>query len=200
MCENFLYDGENSKLTQCGVCNEARYVEDTEIYKRVHGQRKKKVRSYIKTPRKVYRYFPLKHRLKQLFAHPIYSQLFGWADQHEQERINRGEEDVVQDIHHAEVWTDFRKRLPLKTASNPDGICDRRVAFMMTADSASMSTFKQVNFSITPIILAILNWPITMRYKAKHLLYTGIPPANCKNTSLYFSNIKHCIYFTAYIC
>jgi hypothetical protein len=92
----------------------------------------------------------------------------------------------MEDIHHAPVWDDFKKRLPI--TGEPNAICDRRVAFIMTADSASMSSFNAADFSLTPFILATLNWPIAIRAKAQHLFFTGITPINNKHTSIYFGN------------
>lgn len=141
------------------------------------------------TPRFVYRYFPLSHRLRQLFAHPVYSRFFLYGDS----RIDLpgGE---IGDIHQADVWKTFKAKYPLKSEEGETGIrgtCDRRVAFLVSADGASLSSWiKNNKFSYVPIILSLLNWPIWIRSKVEHLLFTGICPINAKNTSLFLGNIR----------
>ena len=162
-------------LSECPKCREARYIEDTPSYNRIFKHKSRK-----KTARKVYRYFPLTNRLRQLFNHRIYSRLMRFSETHHQSDPRK---DVIEDIHHAPVWDDFKRQLPI--TGEPNAVCDRRVAFMMTADAASMSSFNAADFSITPLILSCLNWPIHIRNKPQRLLYTGITPVDNKQTTIY---------------
>lgn len=89
----------------------------------------------------------------------------------------------MKDVHHAPIWKKLQKDLPIY--GEPNGRCHKRVGLILSADGASMSTFQAADFSLTPIILSILNWPVGLRTKALRMLVTGITPKNNKQTSLY---------------
>jgi hypothetical protein len=185
VCEECLYFGANKELNYCPICNEPRYLQDTAAYKSRHGKKRNNKKN---TPRKVLRYFPIADRLKQLFNHPIYSRFFTYDQYNIKQREKKNEKEVMEDIHHAPIWDDFKNDLPTYKEKGEHGVCDKRVAFIMTADSASMSSFNAADFSLTPFILSILNWPIAVRTKRNHLLYTCITPINNKQTFIYFRN------------
>jgi hypothetical protein len=156
-----------------------------------------------------YRYFPIAYRLRQLFRNKLYSSLFKYADSHmhDYRKIDDdyGSYDKLEDICHAPIWREFAKMFPLYSENSEKGICDRRVGFILSLDSASMSKFLSPEFSITPYILSILNFPIWFRCKPQHMLFTGISPANAKNTALYLGMLAHifkhsvCMYVYKYV-
>ncbi len=185
MCEKRLFRGPHSALHHCDLCGEPRYKEMMPGY--IH--RAGSVATY--TPRKVYRYFPIAHRLRQLLAHPIYSKLFRHG-----ERMMAANKDsnCMEDIYTSTRWKKMCDSLPLH-GERPDkpGVCDLRIGFVLSADGASMSKFNSAEFSLTPFILSLLNWPVKVRTKVQHLLFTGISPMNNKATAIYLG--KHsCIY------
>ena len=122
MCEKLLYYGdENESLDNCSVCNEPRYKEDTLKHL---------------TARKVFRYFPIEYRLRQLFNHRVYSHLFLYGDRNYEAKPD----DYMDDIHHAPIWQKLHDDLPLFNSDKSVGVCDRHVGFILSADGASMST------------------------------------------------------------
>lgn len=137
-------------------------------------------------PRKVFRYFPIAPRIAKLFAHPVYSHLFTYGDKH---TVHEDGADFMEDVHQSPAWTEFQTRIPYpgecEIEEEAEGLADRRVAFMLSADAASMSKWQSQEMSITPYILTILNWPIWVRCKEEFLLFVGISPKNCKNEKLY---------------
>ena len=183
----FLYNGNHNELVYCPKCEHPRYKEDTEAHLTNRIQAGKKNDNYNhltrdkNTPLKVYRYFPITPRLKQLFNHRYFSKLFDYGDKSAEKKPR----DVMMDIHHAPIWEKLHKDLPLYNADKTEGVCDKRVAFILSADGASMSSFQAADFSLTPILLSILNYPIGVRIKPQQMLVTGITPKNNKNTSIY---------------
>jgi hypothetical protein len=183
VCERRLYRGPYSRARMCDVCGECRYVEETSGYIE-HGPPSNKL-----TARKVYRYFPIALRLKQLFAHPIYARLFRHADKTRAES-RRTHPNRMPDVYCSQRWDRFAKDIPLKSEDPVNGVCDVRVGFCLSADSASMSKFNSAEFSLTPFILSLLNWPVKVRTKVHHLLFTGISPMNNKATAIYLGTHK----------
>lgn len=139
------------------------------------------------TARKVYRYFPIACRLRQLFAHPIYAHLFRHGETMMAKRTNQ---DCMEDIYFTKRWRKMCDSLPLNGEHfDKEGVCDVRIGFVLSADGASMSKFNSAEFSLTPFILSILNWPVKVRTKVQHLLFTGISPMNNKATAIYLGMI-----------
>lgn len=188
VCEEFLYYGVNKDLTSCLKCRGIFLTISSITTMACINTSILNVSWFI---RKVLRYFPITDRLKQLFNHPIYSHFFTYDQHNIQKRNNDNnyDKDVMEDIHHAPIWKEFMDDLPTYNEKGAAGECDKRVAFIMTADSASMSSFNAADFSLTPFILSILNWPINIRTKRNHLLYTIITPINNKQTSIYFRKL-----------
>jgi hypothetical protein len=181
-CEERLYRGFYAAATSCDKCGQPRYHEDTQTFKK-HGRATTK-----RTPRKVYRYFPIALRLKQLLAHPIYSRLFRHG---ENMRAQNRHRTRMPDIYCSQRWNEFANDLPLFSEDAEKGVCDLRVGFVMSADSASMSKFSSAEFSLTPFILSLLNWPVKVRTKVQHLFFTGISPMNNKATAIYLGTHTH---------
>jgi len=188
--ECLLFRGPYSRLNECPKCQESRWLPSApaaQLRKR-HDKTPVAAFSLSSRPRKVFRYFPIAPRLAKLFAHPVYSHLFTYGDKH---TVHEDGLDSMEDIHHTPAWTGFQKRLPFAeecVGEGEEGLCERRVAFMLSADAASLSKWQSQEMSITPYILTILNWPIWERCKEEFLLFVGISPKNCKNERLYLGN------------
>jgi hypothetical protein len=183
-CEGRLYRGIYADADRCdiGGCNEPRYKEMMPGYQPVSSSQSGK-----RTPRKIYRYFPIAHRLRRLFAHPIYSHLF----RHGENMVTASTmPDRMEDIYFSERWRKLSSSVYNEDKSI--GVCDVRVGFVLSADGASMSKFNSAEFSLTPFILSILNWPVKVRSKVQHLLFTGISPMNNKATAIYLGIKPYC--------
>ena len=196
VCSNecILYRGTYTKYTECPTCQHPRYMNFNEN----NNNNNNDVTVHAKSC-KTYRYFPIASRLRQLFSNKLYSTLFKYADSHMHDYRTMDDNsysyDKMEDICHTPLWRSFAKQFPLYSEDNLNGKCDRRVGFILSLDSASMSKFLSPDFSITPFILGILNFPVWFRCKPQHMLFTGISPANAKNTSLYLGTyfISHFI-------
>jgi hypothetical protein len=122
--------------------------------------------------------------------------------------INYEDDNVVEDIHQAELYKRFARLFPLKS-EGLHGICDIRVAFGLSADRASLSKQKTKNdYAFLPVLLSLINWPIWVRNQEKYLLLSSIPPLKSHNPTLYFGiiiqytplNINYCVCMHVCMC
>jgi hypothetical protein len=192
---------------RCPKCAHPRYKEDTqpvlEFCKSLNltylpDEWNARTRR-INTACLVYRYFPISARLRQLFKHKAYSRYFRYGDGH----MFNDDPDKIDDVHQSPRWLQFSRSIPLKSELaemtsdervNVDvaSAADVRVGLLLSADSASLSKFGSNEFSLTPIVLSILNWPVKIRHQVEHLLFTGITPMNHKALDIYLGTIVHC--------
>lgn len=184
--EHILYRGCYAQADRCptaGCKTPERYNEDTESFKRVHGDGAVRER----TGRHVLRYSPLIPRLRALIAHPVFSHLFYFGDRN----MKSANPDVADDIHQCELYARFARVFPLRS-EGAHGICDIRVPLGLSADRASLSKHKmRTDFAALPILLNIISWPLHIRSKEKYLLLSALPPLKSHNPALFFGNNKH---------
>lgn len=120
MCVNscILFRGPYGRLDRCPKCDECRFQQDTKesaIRRQQLGHVidtskftiEEKMKSFA--PRKVFYYSPLIPRLQNLFAHPVLSRLFHYADAH----MVNADPNIADDIHQSILYHRFARQFPL---------------------------------------------------------------------------------------
>jgi hypothetical protein len=138
------------------------------------------------TPVQTMRYCPLIPRLKLLLAHPVFSHVFDYGDEH----MYNLDPDTMDDIHQSPIFRRFADCFPKRSEVGDAGICDVRVGLGLSADRASVSKQKMRNdFAVLPVLLQIVNFPIWLRNQEKYLLLSCLPPLVATKPGIFFGNI-----------
>jgi hypothetical protein len=103
------------------------------------------------------------------------------------EHMRNIDDNVMDDIHQAELWRRFSKVFPTFQEDPDKGVCDLRIGIGISADRASLSKHKpKDDFAILPVLLSIVNWPIWVRNQHKYLLLSSLPPMQSHKPTIYF--------------
>ena len=148
------FQGELADLVRCPKCGSQRYVRN-------------------KVPAKSFTYLPIGPRLVRLFQNPSVSEMIQSHSSYLKE--NTG---TVFDIQQSRAW---------KKAYSSDGIFEgdaRGLSLALCADGVNPFHGNHVQYSMCPIVLALLNLPRHIRYRFSNLLLVGIIPGPKEPTNM----------------
>ena len=141
-----VFRKEYKDLTCCPICGSNRYEDDSQ------------------QPLKRFKYLLLLPRIQHMFATPNVSELL------QSHSIHRTQTKVVCDIHDSDAWKQWYAKNGC-FAGNARGIC-----FALCTDGVNPFSHVKCQYSMWPIMLNVLNFPLDIRAKTKSLLLVGIIP------------------------
>lgn len=149
-CPNdcILYRGEHKDLSCCPICQEKRYTTGG-------------------IPRKRFTYLPIGPRLERLFGTSRLSELIQCHS-----HVRRFDNDYMFDIHDSPMW---KKAYSSSGQFKHDS---RGIALGFCTDGVNPYQHNRVQYSMWPIVLALLNLPRHLRYLFNNLMLVGIIPGN----------------------
>ena len=148
-------DGKFKDLIACPKCDSDRYYPSTKIAK------------------KRFKYIPLAPRIKRMFANETVSELL-------QRHQGQQQADVinVSELHQSQAWRSmYAFNGPFK--GDPRGI-----SLSFCTDGTNPFSKEKVSYSMWPLTLAILNFPLHIRNHSGSMLMAGIIPGKTEPNNL----------------
>ena len=143
-----LFRKDLAEVDVCPVCNESRWKPTGKMI-----------------PQKILRYFPLKDRLKRLYASRHTSLLMQW---HERDRVR--EVGVLRHPADGTTWKNLDERYP-GFAAEP-----RNVRLGLAADGFNPFGEMSLSYSMWPVVLTAYNLPPWLCMKKEYLMLTLLIP------------------------
>ena len=171
-----IFRGENRDLNCCPECGEPRFAPG--------GQ----------TPRKRFKYIPLRPRIQRYFSNAKSSQLL-------QTHHKSTSESGISDIHQTHVWKEWYSSTGL-FRGDPRGLC-----LGLCLDGTNPFSKEKTTYSMWPMIISLMNLPRNLRFLPGFLQLVGIIPGRHepKNTDPYLSllvdelkDLNDCVLFDAF--
>jgi hypothetical protein len=141
-------EGNFKELSECPECNEARYHPGSEV------------------ARKVFKYIPLEPRLKRMFRNQKVS-----SDLQSHLTSNTST-TCISDIHQSQPW------MSMYHAAGPFQGDACGISLSVCTDGMNPFSKEKVAYSMSPIVLTILNLPRHTRNLPGSMLLVGIIPGN----------------------
>ena len=144
-----------AKLDQCPVCNEGRYIQrhSTTVNKR-------------QIPRRTFTYIPIGPRLARIYGDENLSKIVFSHPGSKNEILSKN--NYMEDIHDAPVWKELYSDSGFFKGDN------KGISFALELDGVNPFHNIGVIYSMTPIMLTMLNLPRHVRNTFGNILLAGI--------------------------